>query len=52
MEGDIGAFDFGSRLGLDGQVYLGHRSKIFGQNSLIRAGDRALYQDYQSNDFH
>lgn len=49
MEGDVGGF--GSRLSLGGQAYLGYRTKLLGHDSIVRAGYRALYQDYESKDF-
>ena len=51
MEGDVGGFGAGSRRSFNGQAYLGYRTKILGYNSIIRAGYRALYQDYREDDF-
>ena len=51
-EGDVGGFGAGSQLSLNGQVYLGYRTTVFGRNGIVRAGYRALYQDYENNDFH
>lgn len=51
-EGDVGGFGIGSRLSLNGQAYLGYRTTLFGHNSIVRAGYRALYQDYENKDFH
>jgi hypothetical protein len=51
MEGDVGGFGAGTKLSLGGQAYLGYRTYLFGHDSLVRVGYRALYQDYESKDF-
>ncbi len=45
-EADVGGFNGGSDLSLQGQAYLGYRTHIFNQPTLLRVGYRALYQDY------
>lgn len=51
MEGDVGGFGAGSKLSLNGQGYLGYRTTLLGHNSIIRAGYRALYQNYEDGGF-
>lgn len=50
-EADVGGFRVGSRLSLNGQAYLGYRTTMFGRPTILRAGYRALYQDYENDDF-
>jgi hypothetical protein len=49
-EADIGGFNMGSDLSVQGQAYLGYRTHIFNQPALLRFGYRALYQDYEGGD--
>ena len=51
MEADAGGFGAGSKLSLNGQVYLGYRTTLLGHNSILRVGYRALYQDYENGGF-
>ncbi len=40
-----------SQYSLQGQVYLGYRTLLFGHETVLRAGYRAIYQNYQAEDF-
>ncbi|MCX5568794.1 hypothetical protein [Kaistia nematophila] len=51
IEGDVGGFDIGSRISLNGQAYLGYRTQILGHETMWRIGYRALYQDYTKGGF-
>lgn len=51
-EGDVGGFGLGSRIMLDGQAYLGYRISLFGQPTMLRAGYRALHQNFAKTNFH
>ncbi|WP_233237107.1 hypothetical protein [Bordetella sp. LUAb4] len=48
-EADIGGFGMGSEFSANGQVYLGYRLKLFGHDTMLRLGYRALYQDYREH---
>ncbi|WP_454690132.1 hypothetical protein [Achromobacter aloeverae] len=48
-EADIGGFGVGSRLSANGQAYLGYRVRLFGYDTMLRLGYRALYQDYREH---
>lgn len=48
---DIGGFGVGSRLSVNAQAYLGYRTMVLGRPTILRAGYRALYQDYENDDF-
>lgn len=48
---DVGGFGVGSRLSVNAQAYLGYRTRMLGRPTILRAGYRALYQDYQNDDF-
>ncbi|WP_234804165.1 hypothetical protein [Ensifer adhaerens] len=50
-EADVGGFDVGSKLSVNAQAYLGYRTEMFGQPTILRAGYRLLYQDYENDDF-
>lgn len=50
-EADIGGFGVGSRLTYNAQAYLGYRTTLFGRPTMLRAGYRALYQDYREGGF-
>lgn len=50
-ETDIGGFGVGSRFSVNAQAYLGYRTMMFGRPTILRAGYRALYQDYANDDF-
>ncbi|MBK3745901.1 hypothetical protein G3A39_42905, partial [Paraburkholderia aspalathi] len=50
-QADLGGFNTGTKLSANGQAYLGYRTLAFGQPTLLRAGYRAIYQDYRSTDF-
>ncbi|WP_244482280.1 hypothetical protein [Rhizobium sp. Root1204] len=50
-EADIGGFDVGSKFTVNAQSYLGYRTMMLGQPTILRAGYRVLYQDYETNDF-
>ncbi len=50
-EADVGGFDVGSKLSVNAQAYLGYRTEMLGQPTILRAGYRLLYQDYESDDF-
>ncbi len=49
-EADIGGFGAGTDFSAQGQAYLGYRTHIFNQPALLRAGYRALYQNYDGGD--
>ncbi|WP_029073919.1 hypothetical protein [Kaistia adipata] len=51
IEGDVGGFDVGSKIALNGQAYLGYRTHFLGHETILRLGYRALYQDYSSGGF-
>jgi hypothetical protein len=48
---DVGGFDIGSKLSVNAQTYLGYRTSMFGHQTIMRAGYRVLYQDYEDDDF-
>ena len=50
-EVDVGGFDVGSKLSVNAQTYLGYRTSMFGHPTILRAGYRLLYQDYEGDDF-
>lgn len=50
-EADVGGFGVGSRLSVNAQAYLGYRAMMLGRPTILRAGYRALYQDYENDDF-
>ena len=49
-EADIGGFGAGTDLSAQGQAYLGYRTHILNQPTLLRFGYRALYQNYDGGD--
>ncbi|WP_139339681.1 hypothetical protein [Serratia marcescens] len=49
-EGDVGAW--GRDWGLQGQAYLGYRLGLWGQESLLRIGYRAIHQDHRTDVLH
>jgi hypothetical protein len=51
LEGDVGGFDIGSKISLNGQAYLGYRTHLLGHETILRLGYRALYQDYSDGGF-
>jgi len=51
LEGDVGGFDVGSKISLNGQAYLGYRTHFLGHETILRLGYRALYQDYSNGGF-
>jgi hypothetical protein len=50
-EADIGGFDTGSKLAVNAQAYLGYRTYMFNHPTILRVGYRALWQDYEMDDF-
>jgi hypothetical protein len=50
-EADIGGFGVGSKLSVNAQAYLGYRTMMLGRPTILRFGYRALYQDYENDDF-
>ncbi len=50
-EADVGGFDVGSKVSVNAQAYLGYRIEMFGKPTILRAGYRLLYQDYENDDF-
>lgn len=50
-EADVGGFDVGSKVSVNAQAYLGYRMEMFGKPTILRAGYRLLYQDYENDDF-
>lgn len=50
-EGDVGGFDVGSKLSVNAQAYLGYRTTFFNQPTILRAGYRVYYTEYESDDF-
>lgn len=49
-EADVGGFREGSDMSAQGQAYLGYRTHVFNQPTLLRLGYRALYQNYEGGD--
>jgi hypothetical protein len=50
-EVDVGGFGVGSKISVNAQSYLGYRTMMVGNPTILRAGYRVLYQDYQGEDF-
>lgn len=50
-EVDVGGFGTGSKISVNAQSYLGYRTVMAGNPTILRAGYRVLYQDYQGKDF-
>lgn len=50
-EADIGGFDVGSKFTINAQSYLGYRTTMLGQPTILRVGYRVLHQDYETDDF-
>ncbi|WP_244477630.1 MULTISPECIES: hypothetical protein [unclassified Rhizobium] len=50
-EADVGGFDVGSKISVNAQAYFGYRTEMFGKPTILRAGYRMLYQDYEGDDF-
>ncbi|MDM9618849.1 hypothetical protein [Rhizobium sp. S96] len=50
-EADVGGFDVGSKISVNAQAYLGYRTMLMGHPTILRAGYRLLYQDYENDDF-
>ncbi|MGH6760966.1 MAG: hypothetical protein ACRECW_05180 [Phyllobacterium sp.] len=50
-EADVGGFGAGSDLSIQAQAYLGYRTFILDQPTVLRVGYRALYQDFETEDF-
>lgn len=50
-QADVGGFDVGSRVSVNGQAYLGYRVFLLGQPTFLRAGYRIFYQDYEKRGF-
>lgn len=50
-EADVGGFGVGSKKSVNAQAYLGYRTEMFGKPTILRAGYRLLYQDYEGADF-
>lgn len=50
-EADVGGFGLGSKVSVNAQAYLGYRMTMFGHPTILRAGYRLLYQDYENDDF-
>lgn len=50
-EADVGGFGVGSRITYNAQAYLGYRTTLLGRPTMLRAGYRALYQDYRDGGF-
>jgi hypothetical protein len=48
---DVGGFGTGTKLSVNAQSYLGYRTMIVGNPTILRAGYRVLYQDYRGDDF-
>lgn len=51
LEGDIGGFNAGSQLSLNGQAYIGYRTMLLGHNTVLRTGYRVLHQEYEAGGF-
>lgn len=49
LEGDVGGGR--EQIAFQGQTWLGYRTVIFGVNTELHAGYRALYQNYKKGDF-
>ncbi|KUL96784.1 hypothetical protein DK26_01850 [Bosea sp. WAO] len=50
-EADVGGFGVGSRITYNAQAHLGYRTTLLGRPTMLRAGYRALYQDYRDGGF-
>ncbi len=50
-EADIGGFGVGSKFSVNAQAFLGYRTMLFDRPTVLRAGYRALYQNYETMDF-
>jgi hypothetical protein len=50
-EADVGGFGVGSDFAWNAQAVLGYRTTLFGRPTTFAVGYRALYQDYDHNDF-
>jgi len=50
-EADVGGFGVGSKVSVNAQAYLGYRTMMLGHPTVLRAGYRLLYQDYENDDF-
>lgn len=48
---DVGGFGLGSNLSVNAATYLGYRTTMFGNPTVLRAGYRLLYQNYEGDDF-
>lgn len=50
-EGNVGGFGVGSDLAWNVQAFVGYRTTLFGRDTTLALGYRALSQDYDHNDF-
>ncbi|MDW6024187.1 hypothetical protein SAZ10_20775 [Mesorhizobium sp. BAC0120] len=50
-ERDIGGFGVGSNFSYNVQAYRGYSTYLFNQPTILRAGYRALFNDYETDDF-
>jgi len=50
-EGNVGGFGVGSDLAWNVQAFLGYRTSVFGRETTLALGYRALHQDYDHNDY-
>ena len=51
VEGDAGGFRAGSDISVNAVALLGYRTHVFGQRTILRAGYRFIYEDYDQEDF-
>lgn len=51
LEGDAGGFGAGSDISVNALALLGYRTHLFGQRTILRAGYRFIYEDYDQEDF-
>ncbi|MFK4873940.1 hypothetical protein [Novosphingobium sp. ZW T3_23] len=50
-QADAGGFGAGSDISVNAVAMLGYRTRVFGQRTILRAGYRFIYEDYDQPDF-
>ena len=50
-QADVGGFGAGSDISVNAVAMLGYRTHVFGQRTILRAGYRFIYEDYDQPDF-
>ncbi len=51
VQGDVGGFGAGSDISVNAAAMLGYRTHVLGQRTILRAGYRFIYEDYDQPDF-